>query len=39
MNGVAMMDGTKDQLIRIKNENSGRIISATVIEAGLVSVK
>lgn len=39
MSGVAMMDGAKGQLIRIKNENSGRIISATVIEAGLVSVK
>jgi flagella basal body P-ring formation protein FlgA len=39
MNGSAMMDGTKGQLIRVKNENSGRIISATVIEAGLVSVK
>jgi len=39
MSGVAMMDGTKGQLIRIKNENSGRIISATVIEPGLVSVK
>jgi flagella basal body P-ring formation protein FlgA len=39
MNGVAMMDGTKGQRIRIKNENSGRIISATVIEPGLVSVK
>jgi flagella basal body P-ring formation protein FlgA len=39
MNGVAMMDGTKDQLIRIKNENSGRVINATVIEPGLVSVK
>jgi flagellar basal body P-ring formation protein FlgA len=39
MNGIAMMDGTKGQLIRIKNENSGRIISATVIEAGMVSVK
>jgi len=39
MNGVAMMDGTKSQLIRIKNENSGRIINATVIEPGLVSVK
>ena len=39
MNGVAMMDGTKGQLIRIKNENSGRIINATVIEPGLVSVK
>ena len=39
MNGVAMMDGTKGQRIRVKNENSGRIISATVIEAGLVTVK
>jgi flagella basal body P-ring formation protein FlgA len=39
MNGVALMDGTKGQRIRIKNDNSGRIISATVIEAGLVSVK
>ncbi len=39
MNGIAMMDGTKNQLIRIKNENSGRIINATVIESGLVSVK
>lgn len=39
MNGVAMMDGTKGQRIRIKNENSGRIINATVIEAGLVAVK
>lgn len=39
MNGVAMMDGTKGQLIRIKNENSGRIINATVIESGWVAVK
>jgi flagellar basal body P-ring formation protein FlgA len=39
MNGIAMMDGTKGQLIRIKNENSGRIINATVVEFGLVSVK
>ena len=39
MNGVAMMDGTKGQRIRIKNENSGRIINAMVIEAGLVAVK
>jgi flagella basal body P-ring formation protein FlgA len=34
-----MMDGTKGQRIRVKNENSGRIISATVIEEGLVAVK
>lgn len=39
MNGIAMMDGTKGQLIRIKNEKSGRIISGTVIEPGMVSVK
>ena len=39
MNGVAMMDGTKGQLIRVKNENSGRIINAIVIEPGLVAVK
>jgi flagella basal body P-ring formation protein FlgA len=38
MNGLAMMDGTRGQKIRIKNESSGRIISATVIEPGLVSV-
>jgi flagella basal body P-ring formation protein FlgA len=39
MNGAAMMDGSKGQRIKVKNENSGRIISATVIEAGLVAVK
>lgn len=38
MSGLAMMDGTKGQLISIKNQNSGRIINATVIEPGLVSV-
>ncbi|MGR9014133.1 MAG: flagellar basal body P-ring formation chaperone FlgA [Gammaproteobacteria bacterium] len=38
MSGEAMMNGTKGQLIRIKNQNSGRIINATVIEPGLVSV-
>lgn len=38
MNGVAMMDGTKGQLVRIKNQNSGRIINATVVEPGLVFV-
>lgn len=39
MNGVAMMDGTKGQVIRVKNESSGRIINAMVIEPGLVSAK
>ena len=38
MNGKAMMDGIKGQSIRIKNESSGRIITATVMEPGLVSV-
>lgn len=38
MSGVAMMDGTKGQLIKVKNQSSGRIINATVIEPGLVSV-
>jgi flagella basal body P-ring formation protein FlgA len=38
MNGQAMMDGIKGQLIRVKNQNSGRIIRATVIEPGRVSV-
>lgn len=38
MNGIAMTDGTKGQLISIKNQNSGRIINATVVEPGLVFV-
>ncbi len=38
MSGVAMMDGTRGQLITVKNQTSGRIINATVVEPGLVSV-
>ncbi len=38
MSGTAMMDGVKGQVINVKNQNSGRIISATVVESGLVSV-
>ena len=38
MSGVAMMDGVKGQLIKVKNQNSGRVLNATVIEPGLVSV-
>lgn len=38
MNGQSMMEGSKGQLIRVKNINSGRIISATVIEPGRVAV-
>lgn len=39
MSGTALMDGAKGQVIRVKNESSGRIVSGTVIEAGLVLVK
>ncbi|MEQ1527968.1 MAG: flagellar basal body P-ring formation chaperone FlgA [Methylococcales bacterium] len=38
MDGTAMMDGVKGQRISIKNESSKRIVNATVIEPGLVSV-
>ena len=39
MKGIAMADGLKNQRISVKNESSGRIISATVIEAGRVVVQ
>jgi flagella basal body P-ring formation protein FlgA len=39
MSGIAMMDGVKGQLIKVKNENSGRIVGGTVIEPGLVLVR
>jgi flagellar basal body P-ring formation protein FlgA len=39
MSGTALMDGVKGQVIRVKNESSGRIVSGTVIEAGMVLVK
>jgi flagellar basal body P-ring formation protein FlgA len=38
MTGLALMDGLKGQRIRVKNEKSKRIIEATVVEIGLVSV-
>lgn len=38
MIGLALMDGLKGQRIRIKNEKSRRIIEATVIKPGLVTV-
>ncbi len=38
MTGIAMMDGLKGQRIRIKNQQSKRIIEATVLQPGLVSV-
>ncbi|MBL1265132.1 flagellar basal body P-ring formation protein FlgA [Methylomicrobium sp. RS1] len=38
MNGQAMMDGARGQKIRVKNESSGRVISASVVESGIVSV-
>ncbi len=39
MNGIALMDGAKGQVIKVKNESSGRIISGTVIESGLILIK
>jgi flagellar basal body P-ring formation protein FlgA len=39
MSGIAMMDGIKGQVIKVKNESSGRIISGTVLEPGVVLVK
>ena len=36
--GIAMMDGTKDQLIRVKNATSKRVIQATVVKPGVVNV-
>lgn len=39
MTGTALMDGAKGQLIRVKNESSGRIISGTVVAPGMVLVK
>ena len=38
MNGIALTDGTRGQRIRVKNQNSERIINATVIDTGQVSV-
>lgn len=38
MTGIALMDGSKGQPIRVKNIKSKRIIQATVINPGLVSV-
>lgn len=39
MSGTALMDGAKGQVIKVKNESSGRVVSGTVIEAGVVLVK
>lgn len=39
MSGTALMDGAKGQVIKVKNESSGRVVSGKVIEAGVVQVK
>ncbi len=36
--GIAMMDGVKGQQISVKNASSNRIIQATVVDPGVVSV-
>jgi flagella basal body P-ring formation protein FlgA len=38
MNGIAQSDGSRGQLIHVKNQNSGRVISAVVTDVGQVSV-
>ena len=38
MSGIAVSDGIKGQRINVKNQSSGRIINATVIDVGVVSV-
>jgi flagella basal body P-ring formation protein FlgA len=38
MSGTAMADGIKGQRIGVKNQTSGRIVNAIVIDAGLVAV-
>ncbi len=38
MNGIAQSDGSRGQVIRVKNQNSERVINATVVNAGKVSV-
>jgi flagella basal body P-ring formation protein FlgA len=38
MNGIAQSDGSRGQMIRVKNQNSERIINATVTDSGQVSV-
>ncbi|MGR9115548.1 MAG: flagellar basal body P-ring formation chaperone FlgA [Gammaproteobacteria bacterium] len=38
MQGLALMDGIKGQLIRVKNVSSGRTIAGKVVKPGLVSV-
>lgn len=39
MSGTALMDGALGQVIKVKNDSSGRVISGTVVEAGMVLVK
>ena len=38
MNGIAQSDGSRGQAIRVKNQNSERVINAIVIDSGKVSV-
>lgn len=38
MNGIAQSDGTRGQVIRVKNQNSERVVNAIVMDAGVVDV-
>ena len=38
MTGIAQSDGSRGQVIRVKNQNSDRVVNATVIDTGVVDV-
>jgi flagella basal body P-ring formation protein FlgA len=38
MSGIAQSDGSRGQVIRVKNQNSDRVVNATVIDTGVVDV-
>lgn len=38
MNGIAQSEGSRGQIIRVKNQNSERVINATIVDVGQVSV-
>jgi flagellar basal body P-ring formation protein FlgA len=39
MSGTALMDGAKGEVIKVKNDSSGRIVSGMVIDSGMVLIK
>jgi len=39
MSGTAMADGASGQSIKVRNDSSGRVVSGTVVDAGVILVK